>query len=61
MKIKEGLEVCSSDPWYDLEEGYLKPEEICQNEEDVKRVKEAIEILIDFFDSCDEQIEGFLQ
>lgn len=31
MKIKKGLEISSSDFWYDLCEGYLKPEEILED------------------------------
>ncbi len=61
MKIKENLEICSSEPWYDLSDGgYLNPQEICQEPEDAKKVEEAVEIVKDFLDSCEEQIEGFL-
>jgi len=62
MKIKKGLAVSTGDFWYDLTDGgYLKPEEICENAIDAKRVVEAIEILMDFQQSCDEQIEAFTQ
>lgn len=62
MKIKENLDVCTSEFWYDLAYGgYLKPEEICENEEDAQRVNDAIEVLLEFENSCDEQIEGFVQ
>ena len=62
MKIKKGLEISTSDFWYDLTDGgYLKPEEICENGIDAKRVVEAIELLMDFQQSCDEQIEDFTQ
>ena len=61
MKLKKGLENSSSDPWYDLSAGgYLKPEEMCENPEDAKKVNEAVEIIEDFLKSCEEQIEGFL-
>lgn len=62
MRIKHGLEISSSDFWYDLTlGGYLKPEEICESPEDAKKVKEAIDLLCDFESSCNEQIEGFEQ
>jgi len=62
MKVKKGLEISTSEFWYDLTDGgYLKPEEICENEEDAKKVIEAIKIIEDFRDSCEEQIEGFIQ
>jgi len=62
MKIKEGCTASSSDFWYDLTKGgYLKPEEILENNEDVEAVKNAISVLTDFEDSCEEQIEDFVQ
>ena len=62
MKVKKGLEISTSEFWYDLTDGgYLKPEEICENEEDAKKVIEAIKTIEDFRDSCEEQIEGFIQ
>ena len=62
MKIKKGLEVCSSDFWYDLtDSGYLQPYHICANEKDARKVYEAICTLREFQDSCEEQIEGFMQ
>ena len=62
MKIKEGCTASTTDFWYDLTDGgYLKPEEILENPSDVKRVKEAIAVIIEFQDSCDEQIEGFVE
>ena len=60
MKIKDGCEVSTSDFWYDLTlGGYLKPEEMLENPEDAERVNEAIAVILDFYDSCEEQIEGF--
>ena len=62
MKIKEGCTASTSDFWYDLTSGgYLNPEDILEDAEDVARVKEAIETLKEFEDSCDEQIEDFTQ
>lgn len=62
MEIKKGLEIGTAEFWYDLTEGgYLKPNEICQNPEDAKRVNEAIAVIRDFEQSCNEQIEGFIR
>ena len=62
MKIKKGLSISTSDFWYDLTSGgYLKPEKICAKKEDVIIVRAAIGVLTDFKESCEEQIEGFVQ
>jgi len=62
MKIKKGLEDSTGDFWYDLTDGgYLDPDDICENPEDAKKVKEAIKVIKDFEDSCEEQIEGFIR
>jgi hypothetical protein len=62
MKIKENCDITTSDFWYDLTDGgYLKPEEILENEEDVEKVKNAIDVLMDFQSSCEDQIEDFWQ
>ena len=62
MKIKEGLTVSTSDFWYDLTEGgYLDPFIILQNADDAKTLQQAIDLVLDFERSCNEQIEGFSQ
>ena len=62
MKIKKGLEISTGDFWYDLTKGgYIKPEAICENKEDAKKILEAVEIIEDFENSCEEQIENFIQ
>lgn len=62
MKIKKGCKASTSDFWYDLTlGGYLNPDEICESPEDARRVKEAIEVVKEFEDSCEGQIEGFTQ
>ncbi len=62
MEIKKGLEVSSGDFWYDLTDGgYLKPLEICLNPDDAKQVLEAVAIVIDFQESCENQIDGFIR
>lgn len=62
MKIKKGLRVSTSEFWYDLTDGgYLDPLQICENVEDAAKVKEAIGIILDFQESCEEQIVEFIQ
>lgn len=62
MKIKYGVEKSTSDFWYDLTKGgYLKPEEILENKEDIEKVKDAISVLKDFESSCEKQIDGFIE
>ena len=62
MEIKKGLEISTQDFWYDLTDGgYLKPEETCEHQEDAQKVNEAIKVIEDFRDSCEEKIEGFIQ
>ena len=62
MKLKSNLEISTSDFYYDLTMGgYLRPEEICEDVEDVKRILEAVKVLEDFRESCEEQIDGFIQ
>ena len=60
MKIRKNLDISTSDFWYDLTDGgYLDPHEICENEEDAKKVLDAISIIKDFEQSCEEEIEDF--
>ncbi len=62
MKIKQNLQVSTGDFWYDLTSGgYIKPTEICENQEDAANVIEAIAVIEDFQSSCEQQIDGFLQ
>lgn len=61
MKIKEGVEVSTSEFWYDVTNGYLKPEAMLESTGDIDRVYDAIAVLMDFEQSCEEQIEGFIQ
>lgn len=59
MKIKEGCEVSTSEPWYDINNGYVEPDKMLEDPEDAKRVYEAIAVVNEFFNACEEQIEGF--
>ena len=60
FEVKEGLEVSTSEFWYDVKEGYITPEEILARPEDVEVVNNAIAIVRKFEESCDEQIGGFI-
>ena len=60
MKIKKDCTASTDDFWYDLiKGGYLKPEEILEEQSDIDKVRYAIKVLEDFEDSCEEQIDGF--
>jgi hypothetical protein len=62
MEIIQDLEISTSDFWYDLfDGGYINPNDICAKYEDLVKVTEAIKIIRDFKDSCEEQIEGLFQ
>lgn len=58
MELKKNVKIETDDFWYDLfEGGYIDPEEILADKKDVEKVLEAIDILDDFRDSCEEIIE----
>lgn len=62
MEIKKDLNTYTLDFWYDLTYGgYLRPTEICENQEDAAKVEKAVEVILDFQKSCEDQIEGFIQ
>lgn len=62
MKINKNCEASTGDFWYDLAYGgYLDPTKICVEKEDADRVIAAIKILKEFHDSCEKQIEDFIQ
>lgn len=62
MKIKDGCTASSDDFWYDLTDGgYLNPAEILEDQDDIDRVNDAIDVLLEFRNSCEEQIENFIQ
>lgn len=62
MKIKQNLETYTNDFWYDLVDGgYLKPEEILEEDDDITSVMNAVKVLKAFRSACEEQIEDFTQ
>lgn len=54
MKFKKEIEqIYTSDFWYDLTDGgYIKPELLLEDE-DAKKVQEAIDLLMEFKDQCE--------
>ena len=61
MDIKKGLDLQTSNFWYDLVYGkYIVPEDILINERDIIRVKQAISILQEFERSCEKAIPDFI-
>lgn len=55
FKIKPGVQVHSEDFWYDLTYGgYIKPEEIIEDPEQVLELKKAIKIVLSFQEALDD-------
>jgi hypothetical protein len=49
MKFIEGIRVETDDFWYDLTDGgYIKPENILLDDEDIEKIKNAIHLLIEW-------------
>ena len=59
MKINKNIRICTANFWYDLLEGNIKPEDVCKNKKDAKRVKKAVETLNEFTQSCDNHMDGY--
>jgi len=61
MKIKDECAASTSEFWYDLTDGgYLDPEDMLEDPEDVTRVRNAIAVIREFEAACNEQIDGFM-
>ena len=62
MKIKENLDITTDDFFYDLYDGgRIIPEDLCRFKKDAKRVRAAMEVLQEFEQSCEDQIEDFFR
>ena len=49
MEYKKGAEIITDDFWYDLTDGgYIKPDALLVNQEDVDRINAAIKTLVDW-------------
>jgi hypothetical protein len=60
MELKKGLTNSSSDPWYDVSDGgYLNPEVMCADPVVGKQVADAVALVREFLQACNDQIEGF--
>lgn len=56
MEFVKGAEIQTDDFYYDLfDGGYIKPEKLLKNKEDIDRLKEAIKIVKKFHDEAEEQ------
>lgn len=55
MKWKKDAEIVTSDFWYDLTDGgYIVPSELLEDEEEIKEVEKAVEVLRKFKRSAEE-------
>ena len=53
MNFKKDVEIITSDFWYDLfHGGYIKPEELLEDKNDIDNVKNAVEVLKKFYQSA---------
>lgn len=55
MEFKKNVKIETDDFYYDLFlGGYIKPEKILENRDDIKRVQDAIDVIDDFYNSAEE-------
>lgn len=58
MKLKKDASVVTSDFYYDLfDGGYIVPEDLLEDKDDIELVKNAIEVLKDFRESLEDILE----
>ena len=58
MKLRKDVSVVTSDFYYDLfDGGYIVPEDVLEDKDDIELVKNAIEVLKDFRESLEEILE----
>jgi hypothetical protein len=58
MEFVKKAKIVTDDFYYDLfEGGYIKPEKLLKNKEDIDKVNNAIKIIEDFKDSAEDIIE----
>lgn len=55
MKWKKDAEIITSDFWYDLTGGYIKPTELLEDEKEIKLVIDAIKVLEEFKRSAEDE------
>jgi hypothetical protein len=55
MEFKKNVKIETDDFYYDLFlGGYIKPEKLLANRDDIKRVQDAIDVIDDFYNSAEE-------
>lgn len=55
MEFKKNVKIETDDFYHDLFlGGYIKPEKILENRDDIKRVQDAIDVIDDFYNSAEE-------
>lgn len=55
MEFVKKAKIVTDDFYYDLfDGGYIKPEKLLKNQEDIDKVKNAIEIIKDFKESAED-------
>jgi len=55
MEFVKKAKIVTDDFFYDLfDGGYIKPEKLLKNQEDIEKVKEAIKVISDFKDSAED-------
>lgn len=50
-------ELYTTDIYYDIFEGYIKPEDVLVNDDDIVNIRHAINIVKSFIDGIDELID----
>lgn len=55
FEFKDNVSVSSSEYWYDLNEGYINPEKLLKNKEQIDKVNEAIKTINEFFSQAEEK------
>lgn len=53
MEVRDGAKITTSDFWYDLFEGYIKPEEVLLHQDDVADVQRSMVTLQIFHKSTE--------
>lgn len=57
--FKEGVEIFTEEFWYDLTDGgYIKPEEVLADKEQVAKLQAAIDLVRSFESAIDERSEN---
>lgn len=57
-KFKENIDIYTEEFWYDITDGgYIKPEEVLSDDEQIKKLKEAIDLVRSFEKAIDEKDE----